>query len=102
VKQKCKWRFLIFNGTFGIALEVEEEPDDKTVTFKLARSAFMREFEGCWELEQLPDGGCHVTHVLKITPIVAPPKSFETYTSKIFISQVDSILTDLRKALEAA
>ena len=102
VNQECKWQFLIFKGTFGIALEVDEEPETKTVTFKLAKSAFMRDFEGSWVLEKLPDGGCHVTHVLNITPLVSPPRSFENYTSKIFIRQVDGILGDLRKALETA
>lgn len=102
VNQECKWRFLVFQGTFGIALVVDEEPEKKTVTFKLAKSAFMRNFEGCWELEKLPDGGCHVTHILNITPVLVPPRSFESYTSKIFIRQVDGILADLRKALEAA
>lgn len=62
----------------------------------------MRDFEGFWELEALPDGGCHVTHVLNVTPVLAPPRAFESYTSKIFISQVDGILGDLRKALESA
>lgn len=102
VNQECKWKFLIFSGTFGIALVVDEEPVKKTVTFKLANAGFMRDFEGCWELEKLPNGGCHVTHVLKITPVMVPPKAFEGYTSKIFIGQVDGILGDLRKALEAA
>lgn len=102
VNQECKWQFLIFKGTFGIGLLVDEDPESKTVTFTLAKSAFMRDFEGSWELEKLPDGGCHVTHVLNITPLVSPPRAFENYTSKIFIRQVDGILGDLRKALEAA
>lgn len=101
VNQECKWKFLIFQGTFGIALEVDEEPEKNVITFKLAKSAFMRDFEGSWELEKLPGGGCHVTHVLNITPTLAPPKAFENYTSKIFIRQVDGILGDLRTALEA-
>lgn len=96
VLQRCKWKFLLFEGSFGLALDVDTKPETREVSFTLVQSKFMRDFEGSWVVEPLPDGGCLVEHVLKVTPLVAPPRAFAHYTSKIFMRQVEGILGDLQ------
>lgn len=89
----------MFRGSFNIITCVEEQPEDKSVAFSLVESKFMRAFQGSWSVEELPGGGCKVMHTLQVTPLVSPPPSFASYTSKIFIKQVTGIMEDLQQAM---
>lgn len=48
--QAGKWQFLFFSGTFDVALNVLEAPQDRSIVFTLAESTFMRAFEGQWKV----------------------------------------------------
>lgn len=50
ILQAGKWQFLFFKGTFDVRLHVEEASEDRTITFTLAESTFMRNFEGRWQV----------------------------------------------------
>lgn len=48
--QVCRWEFLAFSGTFKTLLNVHEEPEAGKVVFSLIKSAFMKDFEGQWQV----------------------------------------------------
>lgn len=51
--QICRWEFLTFSGTFKTLLDVHEEPEAGKVVFSLIKSAFMKDFEGQWQVSSL-------------------------------------------------
>lgn len=89
----------MFRGSFIIVTSVDEQPECKAVDFSLVESKFMRAFQGSWNVEEAPAGGCKVVHTLQVTPLLSPPPVFANYTSKIFIKQVTGIMEDLQQAL---
>ncbi len=48
VKQVCKWEFLVFQGTFSLLLNVQEDREAGALTFDLVESGFMQSFLGVW------------------------------------------------------
>lgn len=48
--QTCRWEFLVFSGTFDTHLTVEEDRPAGRVVFNLVNSAFMRSFQGLWQV----------------------------------------------------
>lgn len=48
VKQVCKWEFLVFQGTFSLLLNVQEDKEARALTFDLVESGFMQGFLGLW------------------------------------------------------
>ena len=100
VSQECTWKFLMFRGSFKIVLNVDEQPATREVEFSLLESKFMRAFQGSWNIQEMPGGGCKVEHTLQVTPLISPPPAFAGYTSRIFIKQVTGIMEDLQQALK--
>ncbi|KAI3436210.1 hypothetical protein D9Q98_002264 [Chlorella vulgaris] len=48
VDQTGTWRFLMFRGSFTVRMVVEQRRADRTISFRLARPGFMRDFSGTW------------------------------------------------------
>ncbi|XP_074579313.1 uncharacterized protein LOC141835834 [Curcuma longa] len=53
VEQAAIWRFLWWSGTITVHAIVDQNRKDHTVKFKLGKSGFMKQFEGCWKVEPL-------------------------------------------------
>ena len=56
--QTCRWEFLVFSGTFDTHLTVEEDKPAGRVVFNLVSSAFMRSFQGRWQVQGLLPLSC--------------------------------------------
>lgn len=99
--QDCKWEFLVFSGNFRAKLGVKEDLQRRCVTFSLITSSFMKDFVGRWQVQPhpSPSGGCTVEHRLAVEPLVSPPALMASYTQKIFVQQVTSILKDLEQEM---
>jgi len=106
VKQKCRWSFLAFSGSFDCSLAVTEDPNKYSLVFKLLESSFMRYFEGSWRVIPLPPSGqqqqesCVVQHVLSVKPMMQLPKPIAQATKGIFVNQVSNILDDLMNEID--
>jgi hypothetical protein len=50
VDQTGAWRFLIFRGSFTVRMIVEQRASDRTISFRLAKPGFMRQFSGTWTI----------------------------------------------------
>ncbi|KAL4458976.1 hypothetical protein ABPG75_013841 [Micractinium tetrahymenae] len=50
VDQTGAWRFLCFRGSFTVRMIVEQRRSERTIRFRLARSGFMRQFSGTWQI----------------------------------------------------
>ncbi|PSC76568.1 hypothetical protein C2E20_0772 [Micractinium conductrix] len=50
VDQTGAWRFLCFRGNFTVRMVVEQRKHDRTISFRLARSGFMKDFTGTWQI----------------------------------------------------
>jgi len=102
--QNCRWRFLFFSGSFPVELEVCEDRDTRSFTFKdMKQGGLMKKMEGSWTVgpsKAIPGGVC-VEHTLTVKMALVAPPPFGKYTKKIFASQVTEIMTDLQIALEA-
>ena len=48
--QHCKWKFLLFKGSFAVKMRVQERPDEMQLLFAMEDSSFMRDFEGRWKV----------------------------------------------------
>ncbi|KXZ47578.1 hypothetical protein GPECTOR_34g737 [Gonium pectorale] len=115
VVQGCRWSFLAFSGTFLVHLAVAEDSAAGSLLFRLIRSNFMRDFEGRWTVtpppgrragaagnaEEEEGEWCEVEHVLSVVPSMPMPPPVAYYTRSIFVRQVEGILTDLRRGVEA-
>ncbi|KAK9832595.1 hypothetical protein WJX81_002087 [Elliptochloris bilobata] len=99
VLQKCRWEFLAFSGSFDTQLAVSEEAAAGRLVFRQLQSSFMRNFEGRWQVDALPAGGCTARHTLSVTPILSPPAILEGPTRSMFASQVERLLADLEAEL---
>jgi len=101
--QNCRWKFLIFSGSFPVELEVVEDPASRSFTFKDVRQGgLMEKMEGEWTVggsEVIP-GGVRVEHRLTVKMAIAAPPPFDAQTNKIFVNQVNDIMTDLQLAME--
>lgn len=51
VEQECRWRFLIFRGTFVNKMLVEEDKNNHSICVRLAQPGFMRRFQGKWVIK---------------------------------------------------
>lgn len=63
--QVCKWGFSVFSGTFEALLAVTEQPQQRSLSFKLIRSGFMKDFEGHWAVTPAASGSA-------LPPLPAP------------------------------
>lgn len=99
VRQRCIWKFLIFQGTFQMTVGVTESPATTSLRFSLLDSKFMKSFEGGWRVEPTAPGACRVTYEAEIGPSVAPPRAFASYTRKIFVRQTEVVFEDLEAEL---
>mmetsp|Transcript_24679 Transcript_24679/g.68672 ORF Transcript_24679/g.68672 Transcript_24679/m.68672 type:complete len:247 (-) Transcript_24679:1196-1936(-) len=97
--QKCRWKFLMFSGTFNAVLSVREVPEQKVLLFELVSSSFMREFEGRWKVVKNEMGNAVVEHSLTVKPTMLPPPGMGGYTRKIFVEQEMQVLEDLKAEL---
>jgi len=101
VVQGAKWRVLGFSGSFDVRLSVREDPQARTLVFRLVESAFLRGFEGRWAVAPTKSGrGCVVEHVLAVEPVVPLPRPIAAVASVLFTRQIDSLLGDLRAEME--
>lgn len=101
--QNCQWKFAVFSGSFPVELEVREDPQNRSFSFRDTKDGgFMKEMYGQWAVlpSDLIPGGVHVQYTMSVRMALAPPPPFGHYTSKIFVSQVTEILTDLQLELE--
>lgn len=48
--QSCLWKFLIFSDEFELSLDVQECVADRTLSYQMDSSKFMRFFEGRWAI----------------------------------------------------
>jgi ribosome-associated toxin RatA of RatAB toxin-antitoxin module len=99
VLQACQWQVIGLKGTFNVQLNVEEDPTCKLLVFRLRESSFMRDFEGRWQVEAAPGGGCRIEHILAVKPVMEIPPAIAPYTSSIFKQQVGKLLQDLERAI---
>lgn len=97
--QRCSWQFLIFRGSFVTELAVEESEELLQLSFSLNESAFMRKFVGTWDIRPV-QGGSEILHRLAVAPTLPPPQKIGDLTKRIFVSQVKTILNDLKLELE--
>mmetsp|Transcript_12426 Transcript_12426/g.29521 ORF Transcript_12426/g.29521 Transcript_12426/m.29521 type:complete len:183 (+) Transcript_12426:433-981(+) len=93
--QVCRWKFLLFSGTFNSTLAVRQMPDNGIVQFELVESDFLSEFHGQWSVVEDASGGSIVRHTLTVRPTLSPPSFFGGYTRKISIEQEARVLEDL-------
>jgi len=101
--QNCEWKFAVFKGSFPVELEVSEDPQNLSFSFRDTKEGgFMKEMYGTWTVQPSSTiaGGVHVQYSMSVQMALAPPPPFGSYTSKIFVNQVNEILTDLQKELE--
>ena len=96
VKQTCRWKFLVFGGSFPCQLAVKEEPSARYMEVELHKKGFIREFEGSWRVTEEPTGGVRVKHTLALRPALTPP-----YAHKIFLRQIGEILEDVQNEVES-
>lgn len=78
ILQAGKWQFLFFKGTFDVRLHVVEAPEDRTITFTLAESTFMKNFEGRWQVGASCLNICHAMHNMMSFPVGAATDSIRT------------------------
>jgi hypothetical protein len=97
--QDCEWKFLVFSGTFGAELRVNEDRVRNEITFNLVKSSFMNAFVGQWLITPIASGGSLIEHRLTVQPQVSPPAFMSGYTQKIFVRQVTNIMGDLEQEL---
>lgn len=97
--QMVMWKFLIFRGSFVTELEVVEDAEAYELSFKLLKSAFMREFVGTWKVDKENMGNCTIRHTISVDPAVKPPQRIGDITKHIFETQVRGILDDLSNEL---
>eukprot|EP00873_Tetraselmis_striata_P037340 jgi/Tetstr1/457604/TSEL_044171.t1 len=93
--QKCRWKFLMFSGTFDAVLSVREVPEQRVLLFELVQSSFMQGFQGRWKVVDNGQGGSVVKHSLTVNPTLSPPSVMGGYTRKIFVEQEHQVLDDL-------
>jgi len=95
-------RFFTVHGPVLALLNAELDPTaaaHRQDVWRMLRK-FMRAFQGSWNIQEMPGGGCKVEHTLQVTPLISPPPAFAGYTSRIFIKQVTGIMEDLQQALK--
>ena len=57
VRQSCRWKFLVFGGSFPCQLATREDPEERYMEARLHEKGFIREFEGSWKVTEEPGGG---------------------------------------------
>jgi hypothetical protein len=95
VRQSCRWKFLVFGGSFPCQLATREDPEERYMEARLHEKGFIREFEGSWKVTEEPGGGVRVRHTLALRPALTPP-----YAKEIFLKQIREIFEDVQREVE--
>ncbi|GAQ85837.1 hypothetical protein KFL_002570050 [Klebsormidium nitens] len=111
MEQAAMWRFLVFSGTFNVTLDILQNEKERFMKYKLAKSGFMKNFEGSWEIEphnylspNSKDGvegtASMVTIRQNIQPAMVPPPPFSGYVRGITVQATRDLLRDLQHEAE--
>jgi len=86
--QNCRWKFLFFSGSFPVELEVREDRDARSFTFKdMKQSGLMKKMEGSWTVgpsKAIPGGVC-VEHTLTVKMALAAPPPFGATLLNVYV-----------------
>jgi|APGre2960657404_1045060.scaffolds.fasta_scaffold73547_1 hypothetical protein len=83
-----------------MALSTVADPAARTLTFRLLRGTFLRDFEGSWAVDPDGRGGSRVVHRLAVQPLMPLPPPVAEYTKRIFVQQVEALLQDLASEVD--
>ena len=93
--QDCRWKFLVFSGSFQTSFDVLEDIPGMELLFRQREAGFLRDFTGLWKVTPLDGARCVVTHKMTVRPALSPP----AFAGRIFAKQVEDILQDLQEGV---
>ncbi|KAG0561944.1 hypothetical protein KC19_9G105000 [Ceratodon purpureus] len=81
LEQLASWRFLWLSGTLSACVLVDQDRSTHVVKYRLAKTGFMKRFEGTWKIEPLyiDESGAHVQ---------APESGTERVASVVTLQQL--------------
>lgn len=81
LEQLASWRFLWLSGTLSACVLVDQDRSTHMVKYRLAKTGFMKRFEGTWKIEPLfiDDSGA---------PVQAPASGTERVASVVTLQQL--------------
>lgn len=112
LEQLASWRFLWLSGTLSACVLVDQDRSTHMVKYKLAKTGFMKRFEGTWKIEPLflDDSGAPVQVHERGTervasmvtlqqiwqPMIIPPPPFGGYVRNISTKTTTDMIQELQ------
>lgn len=117
VEQVAIWRFLCFSGTMSLRLFVDQNKHAHSLKFQLAKTGFMKKFEGSWNIKPVyidmphcellasPEDEplCSRSRIASkvqfeqlLQPIYVPPPPMSWYVRGISRRQTEALIEDLQ------